>query len=981
MPLVCARCGQENPDGFRFCGACGASLEAAPDHEVRKTVTVLFADIVGSTTLAEARDPEAVRKEMARWFEQARTTLERHGGTVEKFVGDAVMAVFGIPQAHEDDALRAVRAAAELRDPAIRIGVNTGQVVAGAGETLVTGDAVNVAARLEQAAAPGEAFIGTTTYGLVRDAVDAEPLRPMELKGKSGTVAAYRLLRVDPGAPAHARRFDAPLVGRRRELERLRQDFDRCAEERTCQLFTLLGTAGVGKSRLAAEFLQGLDARIIRGRCLHYGEGITYYPLVEVLLQLGADAEQIIDLPTPTEIALAARKRLQAEAAEGPLVVVFDDIQWAEGTFLDLVEHVGDWSRDSPIFLLCIARPELLELRPAWAGGKLNATSILLEPLQSSETEALIDNLLAGDGLDDALRARIVSASEGNPLYVEEMLAMLDENGAGEIVFPPTIQALLQARLDRLAANERAVIERGAVEGEVFHRAPVAELAPEPVRAGLDAHLSMLVRKELIRPDKATFPGDDAFRFRHLLIRDAAYAGLPKETRAELHKSFAFWLDEHVELVEQDEIVGYHLEQAVLYERELGRVADRLAVLASTRLGAAGTAAIGRSDYAAGVKLLERAVRLVDDERRAPLVVDLVDALIETARFDEARRYLDEAVLFTDARWNARARLEGLWLSIHEGVASFDDIHTVVAETLPVFESAADEVGLAVAHWTLVLPHWLRCRALDSLDPTRKALLHAQRARDRPLIQQTMGFIGSIHTHGPTPADEARAELEVLAGAAQGLVVEAALSRALGRIAAMEGNFDEARDLMQCGREPLAEAGLLIHYWSTSQGSAFVEEAAGNREREEEILREAVKRLDELGERPYYSTNAVALADCLAAQHRDDEALESAEVSRRASPAGDVVNFIYADAVEARILARRGELEAAERLAHATVERAEDTDFWRIRSTAYEALGEVLARAGKRHEARAAYEHAVRICEEKGAVRFAERTRALITEL
>ena len=487
------------------------------------------------------------------------------------------MAVFGVPQAHEDDALRAVRAAVELRAAVAtiglqsRIGVNTGEVVAGEGDALVTGDAVNVAARLEQNAEPGEILIGQETHQLVRDAVQVEPVE-LELKGKSAPVAAYRLLQIDSESAGLVRRLDSPIVGRERELQRLRDDFDNVVSQRSSYLFTLLGAAGVGKSRLVEEFIRETAdrARIVRGRCLHYGEGITYWPLVEVLLQLGADAEGVLALPSPNEAAVATRKLLEAQAAERPLVVVWDDIQWAEPTFLDLIEHIADWSRGAPIFVLCVARPELLELRPAWGGGKANATSLLLEPLDGDETSTLIDNLLSGADLLDTTRSRILQASEGNPLFVEEMLLMLQDNGDSEVVVPPTIQALLQARLDQLGGDERSVIERGAVEGEVFHRSPVAELASDQVRHGLDGHLAKLIRNELIRPETATMPGDDAFRFRHLLIRDAAYDSLPKETRADLHERFALWIDEHVQLVEQDEIVGYHLEQAVLYRRELG---------------------------------------------------------------------------------------------------------------------------------------------------------------------------------------------------------------------------------------------------------------------------------------------------------------------------------------------------------------------------------------------------------------------------
>ena len=385
--------------GFRFCGACGAELAPeAPKREVRKTVTVVFTDISGSTALGERLDPEALRKTMASYFEEIRRIIERHGGTIEKFIGDAAMAVFGIPQAHEDDALRAVRAVAEIRDRltqlgaersltlSFRTGVNTGQVVAGEGETLATGDAVNVAARLEQAATPGEILIGAETLALVRDAVTTEPVEPLELKGKRDPVQAFRLISVDPEALAIARHLDSPLVGRVRESKRLNADFDDLTSERACHLFTLLGPAGVGKSRLVAEFLAnvGDKADVMRGRCLHYGEDITYWPLVEILIAIGTDPDTIIG-GSPAETQLAFRKLLEERAADKPQIVVFDDIQWAEPVFLDLIEHVADWSRDAPILLLCVARRELLEVREGWGGGKVNSTTILLEALSGED--------------------------------------------------------------------------------------------------------------------------------------------------------------------------------------------------------------------------------------------------------------------------------------------------------------------------------------------------------------------------------------------------------------------------------------------------------------------------------------------------------------------------------------------------------------------------------------------------------------------
>src|SRR5437764_977606 len=567
---------------------------------MRKTVTVVFCDITGSTELGEASDPEALRALLARYVDRMKTIVESHGGSVEKFIGDAVMAVFGVPVAHEDDALRACRAAVEMRDafPELgingRVGVNTSEVVTGTGERLATGDAVNVAARLEQAAPPGEVLVGAETLRLVRAAGEVGTERLLELKGKSDPVPAYRLLAVSVEVE---RRFGTPMVGRENELGRLRNVFVQAVHDRSCQLFTVLGSAGVGKSRLAAEFLAGLDVRVIRGRCLSYGEGITYWPVVEILKQLGTSLE--VDAARPLrsllgetdapvaaeEIAWSFRKLLEQEAEEHPLVVVFDDLHWAEETLLDLVEHVADLSRDAPILVLCMARTELLERRPSWGGGKWNATSVLLEPLDANETEQLLSGL--GE-VPQELHERIVQGAEGNPLFLEEMLALVRDSGGEKVEVPPTIQALLAARLDQLDPAERSVLEHGSIEGRIFHRGAVAALANGD--GSVDRRLVALVRKELVRPDRAQLAGDDAYRFRHLLIRDAAYDGLPKLARAELHERFAAWLESHgADLIELEEILGYHLEQAHRYRVELGLRSGETEVLArraAARLGA-----------------------------------------------------------------------------------------------------------------------------------------------------------------------------------------------------------------------------------------------------------------------------------------------------------------------------------------------------------------------------------------------------------
>jgi class 3 adenylate cyclase len=642
---TCAQCGRESREGARFCDACSAPLAADTDsaREVRKTVTVLFCDVTGSTELGEKLDPEALRTLLGGYFERMKAIVERHGGSVEKFIGDAVMAVFGVPLVHEDDALRAVRAAVEMRDalPGLgltgRIGVMTGEVVTGTQERLATGDAVNVAARLEQAAQPGEVLVGGATLALVRDAVEAGPVKLLELKGKTEPVPAYRLLYV---RDALERRHDALFVGRERELALLRQAWERVRVDQCCELVTVVGDAGVGKSRLALEVLASIEATVVRARCLPYGEGITYWPVVEVVKQLdvlppeAAAAAAIRSLLGETEaatsaeeIAWAFRKTLEWAAVERPLVVVFDDIQWGEETFLDLIEHVALLSSGASILLFCLARRELTECRPAWP------VALRLEPLTDDDVDALI-----GERIADELREKIARAAGGNPLFIHEMLTMAGD-ADGEVVVPPTLQALLAARLDQLGAAERSVLECGAIEGEVFHRGAVQALAAGGTQ--VTPRLAALVRNQLIRPDRPLLAGQDGFRFRHLLIRDAAYDALPKTTRAELHLRYATWLEGHgTELVELDEIVGYHVEQACRYRAELGIARNgELAAAARSHLTAAGRRAQLRADYGAAASLLERAAALVSQgDVDLALETDLIDALFWGGKVDAAVR-------------------------------------------------------------------------------------------------------------------------------------------------------------------------------------------------------------------------------------------------------------------------------------------------------------------------------------------------------
>ena len=967
--MTCASCGAENREGARFCDTCGAALAAAAPREQRKVVTVLFCDVSGSTAFAETRDPEAVRNVMARYFDVARTAIERHGGTLEKFIGDAVMAVFGVPTVREDDALRAVRAAQELRDGVeipVRIGVNTGEVVTGSGDSLVTGDAVNVAARLEQAAGAGEVLLGASTYRLVRDAVDAELIPPLEAKGKSEPLTAYRLVEIT-GEVAVARRLDSTFVGRDREQALLSDAWERCVSERACALFTILGAAGVGKSRLAGEFLERVDATVARGRCLSYGDGITYWPVVEVVKQLlgsepppnDAIAALLGDGVAPAEeIAVAVRRLLEERAADRPLVVVLDDVQWGEPTFLDLVEHVADWSRDAPILLLCLARPDLLDVRSGWGGGKLNATAVLLEPLSLAETDELIDALLGGAELDPEVRDRIRRAADGNPLFVEQMLAMI-EDSPGDVTVPASIQALLAARLDQLPAPERVALERGAVEGQVFHRGAVAALAPDDPE--ISSRLLGLVRKELVRPSAATLPGDEAFRFRHLLIRDAAYEALPKAIRAELHERFADWLEEHApDLVELDEIVGYHLEQASLYRVELGVAAGDTSRRAARRLGEAGLRASARDDEHAAASLLGRAVALLgDDPSRFRLLRALGKALHDLGRLDEAYAVLDDAIEHGDEDTSAAAFFYKLFASGHGESISARELERSARARLEALGDGAAAGTRAAGYAMLAQALFWDGRLAETAEAAARAVELAQVAGDRTVAKHAATMLASAWAHGDRPFSELERDVD------PPFVPGFDPRSTLVATRALMGRLDESRTMRDEYVAELRARGRVVHALGMMLGTAWFEFLAGEADRAVEMLREAWVGLGELGERGYRSSIGATLADLLARRGDLDEAKATVEEAVAISTPDDWVTICQAEFARAWICLGRGDAARAVEHAAKGAEIAFAHEYTSMQMDSGMAHGEILLAAGRRAEAETAFARAREIAELK----------------
>jgi class 3 adenylate cyclase/tetratricopeptide (TPR) repeat protein len=954
--------------------------------EQRKTVTVLFCDLAGSTALGETLDPERLRVLLARYFERMKAIVERHGGSVEKFIGDAVMAVFGVPVLHEDDALRALRAAAEMRDalPELglqgRIGVMTGEVVSGTEERLATGDAVNVAARLEQAAQPGEVLVGQPTLALVRGAAEVEPVEPLELKGKAEPVPAYRLLKV---RNAPERLHEARFVGRGRELAILWEAWERVRAEQRCGLVTVIGDAGVGKSRLGAEVLASVEATVVRGRCLPYGEGITYWPVVEVLKRLDllpSEEAAVVAIrsllgeteaaTSAEEIAWAFRKTLERAAAGRPLVVVFDDIQWGEQTFLDLIEHVALLSSGASILLLCIARPELTERRPAWP------VTLRLEPLADEDVEELIPERIAGE-----LRAKITRAAGGNPLFIEEMLAMAGE-AEGEVVVPPTLRALLAARLDQLETAERGVLERGAIEGEIFHRGAVQALAPEETQ--VTPRLAALVRKELIRPDRPQLAGEDGFRFRHLLIRDAAYDALPKATRAELHERFAAWLQEHgAELVELDEILGYHLEQACRYRAELGTPDDgTLATAARGRLTAGGRRAALRQDFGAAASLFERAAALLPPAEIDPaLELDLVQALFDLGKGGEAFQRAGSLAERASAAGDRVAELcgrikEGQFLTSLEPEGATEQLAALLEQALPVFQAAADDVALYVGYSALAVVANMRGQTDARLDACERAFVHAQQAG---LPHDLFRWRAAARLDGTTPAPELLAWLhEHEARGVRDPWLRACRAGAL----AMLGRFDEARAILADARAELADrGGGIVLAGMTGHESVDLELLAGDPAAAVEFGEEGCRLLDELGEQSLLSTAAGKLAQALYALDRLEEADAWAGRAAELSASDDALTQMLWRQVSAKVLARRGETGEAERLAREAVAVGQETDMIDGQGDTHTDLAEVLLLAGKPDQAAAALEQALNRYERKGNRVSTQRAQTRLAEL
>jgi class 3 adenylate cyclase/tetratricopeptide (TPR) repeat protein len=1030
---ICQTCGEENPEDFTYCGNCGAPL--APRKvigDTRKTVTIVFADPKPHTADGSPPTPEALRDVMSRYFSGMQAALSRHGATVEKFIGDAVMAVFGLPIRHEDDALRAVRAARDMQAalPALNeafqdeygielgnhIGVNTGEVVAGdasLGQRLVTGDTVNVAARLEQSAGEREILLGDLTYRLVRDAVTVEEVEPLTLKGKSEPVPAYRLVSVSDAAQGVQRRSDTPMVGREEEMGALRDLFAAAVSGKVCRMATVVGDAGVGKTRLVAEFTNGRsdEALVIRGRCLPYGDGITFWPLREAVRDAagiaaddGVDAAMaklharipdpdvcdrlasvigLSDQPFPVpEVFWGARKFLEQLGRERPVLMVVDDIHWAEATFLELIGNLVESVEAAPAVLLCTSRHELIEKHDDWATGD-GMLRLVLKPLTDADAGRVVEALLGGTGLDDAVRGRIIQAAAGNPLFVEQLLSMLIDEGTlqrqddhwvqvgglARLDVPPTIQALLASRLDRLDPEERGVIEPASVIGQNFARAAVTALVTEPIAPTVPQHLEDLHRKQLIQPNPGAADTDEAgYRFHHLLVRDAAYGGLLKRSRAELHERFVDWAEEFnrthgVDDREFEEIHGFHLEQAYRYLTELGTMDDRaigLGIRASMKLSAAGRRAFSRGDTSAAANLLRRAVatRVEHDIERVRLLPDLGEALIELGEFDEADQTLEQAIqLAVDRESSALAaeaeliRLLGKMFS--GGEEDWPRLVTeATAQATPVFEAEGLHGGLALVGRLLVGMYGTAGRYGQAAAAAEQVIREAHLAGDLRLERRGAVGYAQAALWGPTEVGEALARTEDLVASAQGdRRTEALIRLCLAQLHAMQGAFESARTDYRQAQVALQDLGGGVLAAATSTDSGRVELLAGDLVAARRELERDYRQLGELGESYLRSTVGHLLARVAYLQGAFEEADRLAREVEGAAADDDTDVQVSWRSLRALIDAHREKRDEAERMTAEAIRLSRGTDSTRLIAQALADGAEVSRLGGRTAEA------------------------------
>ena len=887
----------------------------------------------------------------------------------------------------------------------MKLGVESGEVFvsAGARRRFAAGDAFNVAARLEGIAAEGQILLGGSIHALVKDHVRVEPLEPLELKGRAAKVRPWRLLELldDP------LRFTAPptpLVGRERELSELHSEFARSRAGPECRVATVVGAAGIGKSRLAREFAAEIrdEATVAVGRCLSYGEDVTYRPLVDIVRQLcGVDpSERLGELldgddtrvrlvlqaigmaagaAQPEETSWAVRSLLERVAEEQPLVVAVEDVHWAQPPMLDLLDYLGAFSSDHPILILCLARPDLGEARPEWIAPRPNRGLLVLDPLSNDDARRLVGTASA-TALGPATEDRIVQMAEGNPLFLEQLAAVEMDEGAA---LPSTIQAVLAARIDRLAPGERAVLEHASVQGRSFYVGGAAALLPEPDRAAIATHLMGLVNKQLVRVEHSEIPGEDAFRFSHVLIREVAYQGLPRGRRAELHERLAGWLAARPG--GRDDMIGFHLAEAYQNLAALGPVSGHeqaIAGAAAKRLTAAAEAARLRGDPAAGARLLERAEAVVtaDPEAHGELLPELGAALYDAGRLDEAAQILDTAVERSpEARLRARARIERELVRLEtEPEAGTAQAERVAREGLELLDRKRDLHGTCRAWFLRGCVAWGAGKAGDADEFWTHAAGCAEGAGAERERYEVIGWQAMAAAQGPMPVEEALGRCEKFGELVRGSPRATVwILHPLALLHAMKEDFNAAGELLaEADRIQAALGGLSSGF---SHLEAWTRMCMEQPELAEARLRADVETLESMSGRDTLATTFALLAKAVFAQGSVGEAGELCGAAEREAAAEDTMTQVILRGVGARVAVRQGRLEVGETLAREAVNLADSTDLISLRGDAMLDLADVLRIVDRREEAERAAQAGLAFYRAKGNTAGAREALALLS--
>ncbi len=959
----------------------------------RKLATVVFVDLVDSTGLVASADPEVVRRRVTRFFDDVSHCIETHGGKVEKFAGDAVMAAFGIPQAHEDHAERAIRASLALLESVheleleARVGVESGEVVADRTDsTFATGEAVNVAARLQQQAEAGQILLGPGTHRLTLGRIEADDLGPIKLRGLERPVWTWAVRGINERKTRTA--VEAPFVGREAEQELLENTYARAIRDRRAHLFTIYGEPGVGKTRLGQEFLSSLEgATVLSGRALPYGESITYWPLAEMVkasadiadddpidvaiekLRACCPAEAVADLlglatgvleavhgeRSQQEIAWAAREWAAVMAGVQPLVLVFEDIHWAEEPLLELIEHLASWVREAPLLILCLARAELLDVRPDWGGGRVRATAIELERLGPAESEELVDALLDGTGapLREGDRRILLDKTEGNPLFLEETVRMLAEDGGEGVAeqIPDTVQALIAARVDRLSPQSRTVLQRASVIGRAFWAGAIAHLSPDI--DDTECVLEDLLLRDFIVPGRSTLSGETAYRFKHVLIREVAYGGLAKASRAEHHLRFADWLSEKAgeELLE---IRAYHLDHASALLAELdGAPPPDLAARAAEVLEEAGRRALAREAYRPARHLLLRSVELGPTLERRWLAARAATRLGDWA----AVRPEMEAVREEAAEAGER-KIQGRALTALAEVALYSSANVALASEL--MDEALDVLG-DVNHADTrfegymaraLISHWLG--QLDDAEHWANEALKVAQADERKDLETAAvqslaeGHLYRLEVEKAEPLVARAVELAEESGS---VYARAHAYQTLGLLHAVRDETDEAEaaynETLELNREMGHSTGIA---WAFNK-LGRIAQIRGELPEAERLLRDSMRILKKLNERGHLCESQRMLAQVLVARGKIEEAERVALEARETVGPDDAVSQLTTSLALGIVRAAQGRDEQAELLLRGAAEGLAMTQFRAAEPEAIRSLIEFLEDRGRADEA------------------------------